>query len=146
MNRLARRLFAILLLAAVPAVAAPESDLAADFSTVANPFGPWTLWRAPGSPFPTCQPDFYQNGTNLRAWADQPFPLPMHVPLWAAGPAGADWEGASNYRVMRWQLWHGEALLTGGDITTDGTWTQEHPFDFAAGTGGPGAVGLTLVR
>jgi hypothetical protein len=175
MSRAARCLFAILLLAAVPAVAALEFDLAADFSTVTNPFGSWVLWRAPGMPFPTCQPDYMQDRTDVRAWADQPFPLPMHVPVWGPGLAGTDyvwahgaefdrtgtnvtsavwtapaagmltitgsaWQGAHNYRSMRWQLWHGEVLLTGGDITTDGTWTFEHPFDFAAGTGGPGAL------
>lgn len=175
MNRLARCLFAILLLAAMPAVAALEFDLAADFSTVTNPFGPWVLWRAPGSPFPYCQPDYMQNGANYRAWADEPFPLPMHVPVWGPGPAGTDyvwahgaefdrtgsnvtsavwtapaagaltitgavWEGSNNHRSLRWQLWHDGTLLTGGDITTDGTYTPEHPFDFAAGSGGAGAL------
>ena len=164
-----------LLLAAGAAAAAQDFDLATEFSTETNPCGSWVLWRAPGSPFPTCQPDYTQDGTNFRAWADAPFPEQWHVPVWGPGPAGtqsvwahgaefdrtgtnvtsavwtsptdgvvtlsgAIWEGAHNGRPMRWGLWHGDTLLSGGDFSSNGTYTLEHPWDFAAGSGGAGAL------
>ncbi|MBM4131166.1 hypothetical protein FJ250_09075 [bacterium] len=169
----------LLLLLAGTAPAAVEFDLTDDFSTATNPFGPWVLWRAPGQPFPICQADYLQNGQHVRAWADEPFALPMHVPVWGPAPADGDYiwahgaefdrtgtnvtsavwtspaagtvtmrgavcEGARWGRWMRWQLWHEQTLLTGGDICSPGTYTSDHPWDFAAGSGGGAALVLAV--
>lgn len=54
--------------------------------------------------------------------------------------SGVICEGAHWFRWMRWEIWHAGTLLTGGDICSDGTYTTDHPWNFAAGSGGPGAL------
>jgi hypothetical protein len=69
-------------LGATPLVAQPW-DLTADWSDAANPFGPWSLYRAPGTLYPVNQPDYWSDARNQRAWADAPFPTtPGHTPVW----------------------------------------------------------------
>ena len=64
-------------------------DLAAGWSDVNNPNGPWALYKAPGVLFDTVQPDWYNNGSNPKqpAWADAPGPDPFPpnplAPMWA---------------------------------------------------------------
>jgi hypothetical protein len=85
-SRMRRRQRAVLGLVCVALVNTPlvaqSWNLAADWSDLVNPFGPWSLFRAPGSLFPINQSDWWSNGTNQKAWADQPFNLPTHVPVW----------------------------------------------------------------
>ncbi len=89
-----------------------EFDLAGDWSSEYNPFGVWTLWKAPGVPFGICQTDYSQDGTMVRAWADQPFPLQMHVPVWGHGTAGET------------HVWaHGAEYDRTGSATTSAVWT-----------------------
>lgn len=57
-------------------------DLAEEFSYASNPFGYWNLYKAPGSLHTVVQPDYFQDGHLVRAWADQPWPQPLHVPFW----------------------------------------------------------------
>lgn len=170
------------LLTAAPTARAEvlEYDLAEQWSDLENPFFPWTLWKSPTALFGINQPDYLQDGTGTRAWADQPFALEMHVPVWsrdASGPeplvwmhgaefdrtgtnvtsaawisyfegtatiGGAVWQTWNGNRAMRWSLVHNSTVLTTGDIVTDGTYTATSPFDFAAGSGGPGALVLAV--
>ena len=84
-QRLTVSLVLLVAVAAGTPLRAQTWDLAADWSDAANPFGPgsaWTIWKAPGTAFPTNQPDWWSDGTNQRAWADQPFNLTAHVPVW----------------------------------------------------------------
>lgn len=74
-------------LAAVSAIALLTSqafswDLQAEWSDVNNPNGPWKLEKSPGSLFTIQQGDYWQNGSNQKAWADEPFNLNAHVPFW----------------------------------------------------------------
>lgn len=80
-------LTALTLLALIPAAPAAraevlEYDLAEQWSDLVNPFFPWTLWKSPSALFGINQADFNQDGSGVHCWADQPFPLPMHVPVW----------------------------------------------------------------
>jgi hypothetical protein len=78
-----------------PSVGAPTYDLAADWSNVNNPIGPWALYKSPGALFTIVQPDWYGNGSNQPAWADasgpNPFPPNPLAPMWAqaVGDIGA---------------------------------------------------------
>lgn len=166
------------LIAAAPTVHAEilEYDLAEQWSDVANPFLPWSLWKSPSALFGINQADYDQSGQGRHAWADQPFPEPQHVPVWGCDASipepvvwmhgaefdrtgtnvtsatwisyqagtvtisGAVWQGAANGRSMRWSLHHNGISLSSGDITTNGQYTEEHPFPYGAGTGGPEAL------
>ena len=57
-------------------------DLAADWSDAANPFGPWTLKKNATDPFTTNLPDYANNGSNQKAWADGVQDALAHVPAW----------------------------------------------------------------
>jgi len=170
------------LISAAPAARAEvlDYDLAEQWSDLENPFFPWTLWKSPSELFGINQPDYFQDESGRRAWADQPCCLQMHVPVWSsdvsesepvvwmhgaefdrtgtnvtsadwisyfAGTAtidGAVWQTWTGHRAMRWSLVHNGTILTSGDIVTDGTYTEAAPFDFAAGSGGPGALVRTV--
>jgi len=157
-----------------------EYDLAEQWSDVENPFLPWSLWKSPSALFGINQTDYGQDGSGRRAWADQPYPETMHVPVWGCDASlavpvvwmhgaeydrtgtnvtsatwvsyqagtvtisGEVWQGAANGRSMRWSLHHNGSQLTSGDIVTNGTYTQEHPFPYSEGTGGPGALVRTV--
>lgn len=56
-------------------------DLAADWSDVNNPNGVWRLYKAPGELFTTNQANYWGDG-DQQAWADEPYPLYTHVPVW----------------------------------------------------------------
>lgn len=161
-------------------------DLAADWSNVANPNGPWQLNKAPGVPFGTGEPDWWGNATGQFAWADDPFPQLAHVPVWmlvadsqlagfasagsvvvhtaestrtgtefssvvwtspAAGTAviaGGAWMRKNFDRTQRWELRHNATSLSHGDLLFTDTFTEASPFSFAAGSGGPAALTVTL--
>ena len=65
-------------------------NLAADWSDVNNPNGVWRLFEAPGQLFTINQPDWNSNGSNQRAWADQPFQQTAHVPVWMKVSTASD--------------------------------------------------------
>jgi hypothetical protein len=62
-------------------------NIANDFSTINNPNGVWSMYKAPGQLFTTVQSDWFANGSNQPAWADASntteFPPNPAVPLWA---------------------------------------------------------------
>lgn len=94
-----------------------------DFSATMNPNGPWTLMKNPSSPFTTCFPDYYQNGSNQQTWADGLWPTQLHVPSWARATVdnfdGLDLRKGSLYA-------HGaETDRTGTDYTAV-RWTAPH--------------------
>lgn len=77
----------LLLAVVVPAVLVCAADaavynLAADWSDTLNPNGVWSLYKNANSLFTINQPDFSNNGTYQKAWADQPCYLNAHVPVW----------------------------------------------------------------
>jgi len=74
----------LLVLALVAATSAQASvyDLNADWSDLANPNGAWRLDKNISTPFTISQGDYWSNGTNQKAWADEPFQQNAHVPFW----------------------------------------------------------------
>ncbi|HOW72578.1 MAG TPA: PEP-CTERM sorting domain-containing protein [Phycisphaerae bacterium] len=72
---------AVLMLGAGAAEAAIW-DLTADWSNDNNPNGVWTLMKSQTVAFTINQPDYYNNGTQQRAWADEVFSRNAHVPFW----------------------------------------------------------------
>ena len=79
---LATAVVAIVLFAGAPSSQAAVYDLADDWSDASNPNGVWSLKKNHVDLFTINQPDYYQNGTNQKAWADQPSALNAHVPVW----------------------------------------------------------------
>ncbi|MBN2583050.1 MAG: PEP-CTERM sorting domain-containing protein [Planctomycetes bacterium] len=57
-------------------------NLAADWSDTANPNGVWSLKKNATNLFTTNLPDYYGDGSNQAAWADEPFGWNAHVPFW----------------------------------------------------------------
>lgn len=62
-------------------------DLATDWSDTANPNGVWALWKSPGKLFTIRQTDYFADGSNQVAWADDQIGPPepdgrYHVPAW----------------------------------------------------------------
>lgn len=57
-------------------------DLGSEWSDVANPNGHWTLEKNFNSPFTTTQANFFSDGSNQVAWADDSYPNQAHVPVW----------------------------------------------------------------
>lgn len=58
-------------------------DLSTDWSDVNNPMGQWSLYKNPTTLFARNQADYFSDGTNYRAWADDPYPQQLHVPFWS---------------------------------------------------------------
>lgn len=58
-------------------------DLTTDWSDLNNPMGQWALYKNPTSLFTISQADYYGDGSNYRAWADDPYPNQFHVPFWS---------------------------------------------------------------
>lgn len=58
-------------------------DLSNDWSNVNNPMGQWALYKNPTSLFTINQADYWSDGSNYRAWADDPYPQQYHVPFWS---------------------------------------------------------------
>lgn len=58
-------------------------DIVNDWSDVNNPMGQWSLYKNPTQLFGVNQADWFGDGSNLRAWADDPYPQHLHVPFWA---------------------------------------------------------------
>ena len=79
---IAGRIAVVMLLVGASAHAATVYDLADDWSDVANPNGPWALRNSPTTLFATNLPDYYGNGSNQNAWADEVAGAPRHVPFW----------------------------------------------------------------
>lgn len=65
------------------AASAGVYDLTNDWSDVNNPMGQWALHKSPNSLFAVNQADYWGDGTNFRAWADDPYPQHSHVPFWS---------------------------------------------------------------
>ncbi|MBK9303446.1 MAG: hypothetical protein IPM94_06060 [bacterium] len=107
------------LISAAPAVRAEvlEYDLAEQWSDLENPFFPWTLWKSPSALFGINQPDFNQDGSGVHCWADQPFPLPMHVPVWGCDATGPE--------PIVWM--HGAEFDRTGTNETSATWISYQP-------------------
>lgn len=57
-------------------------DLTDDWSDINNPNNTWRLYKAPTQLFTTNILDHFGNGTNQKAWAEQPIPLLKQVPAW----------------------------------------------------------------
>ena len=110
---------------------AQVSNLAADWSNVSNPNGPWALYKAPGQLFTVVQPDWYNNGTGQPAWADAssttPFPPNPLAPLWAKaiGDVGTLFGGGYDGFVDAGTVFmhSAEAFRTGTDFTSV-VWTS----------------------
>jgi hypothetical protein len=79
----------------------------------------WSLWKSETALFGVNQPDFFRDGTNLRAWADAPLWEPAHVPLWQK------YMGTSQGLIWPGEVWmHGaERDRTGSDVTSV-VWTS----------------------
>ncbi|MBA4378412.1 MAG: hypothetical protein C0395_07120 [Gemmatimonas sp.] len=151
------------LISAAPAARAEvlEYDLAEQWSDLENPFFPWTLWKSPSELFGINQPDFYQDGSGRRAWADQPCYLQMHVPVWSCDVSGpepvvwmhgaeydrtgtnvtsADWisyfEGTATIDGAIWETWTGQrsmrwSLVHNGSVLTSGDITTNGTYTAA---------------
>lgn len=65
------------------AASAGVYDLSGDWSDVNNPMGQWALYKDPSSLFAVNQADYWGDGTQFRAWADDPYPQHRHVPFWS---------------------------------------------------------------
>lgn len=99
--------------------ATTEFDLTADWSDAQNPFGPWALWKSQTQLFGVSQPDFFHDGTNLRAWADAPAGDQAHVPLWQK------YMGTNSGLVWPGDVWmHGAELDRTGSDATSVVWTS----------------------
>ncbi len=94
-----------------------EYDLAEQWSDLENPFFPWSLWKSPTALFGIKQPDFYQDGSGIHCWADQPFPLQMHVPVWGCDTTSPD--------PVVWM--HGAEFDRTGTNVTSATWVSYQP-------------------
>lgn len=96
-------------------------DIKADWSDVNNPNGVWTLRKSPTAIFTTNQADFYANGTNQKAWADQPANQLQHVPVWMKGTVvGA---GYTDFPLGEIYL-HGAEVDRTGSNYTSAVWTS----------------------
>ena len=87
-------------------------DLTADWSDAANPNGVWSLKKNHADLFTTNLPDYFQNGSNQAAWADDPSPQLRHVPVWMKTNA----EGLIHA--------HGAELDRTGSDYTGAVWTS----------------------
>ena len=58
-------------------------NLTTDWSDSNNPMGQWALYKNPITLFTETQADYFSNGANYRAWADDPYPYQYHVPFWS---------------------------------------------------------------
>lgn len=65
------------------AASASFFDIVSDWSDVNNPMGQWSLYKNPTQLFAVNQADWFGDGSNMRAWADDPYPQQLHVPFWA---------------------------------------------------------------
>src|SRR5205823_1964792 len=69
-----------------------EYDLADNWSNTDNPNGPWRFYKNVSVLFDVLQPNWCNDPAPPYqiAWADQPVPLPGHVPQWMRyiGPEG----------------------------------------------------------
>ena len=72
----------IVLSAGASSARAAVSNLADDWSDTSNPNGVWSLKKIHVDLFTINFADYYQNGTNQKAWADDPSALLRHVPVW----------------------------------------------------------------
>jgi hypothetical protein len=126
-------------------VRAQTFDLAADWSDVSNPNGPWALYKAPGMLFNTVQPDWYNVGTNPKqpAWADAPGPDPFPrnplAPMWAkaVGDVGTlsgygDYNGFVDVGTVFMHA--AEAFRTDTDFSSI-VWTSPHAGSIHIGGG-----------
>jgi hypothetical protein len=112
--------------AGVPAWAETiEYDLAADWSDVQNPNGPWSLKKSPSALFEIVQPDYWSDATGQLAWADEPFPQNAHVPFWMKTileqPPTAVYPGAVQIGDI---LVDGAELGRTGSDVTSAVWTS----------------------
>ena len=96
-------------------------DLGADWSDDQNPNGVWTLMKSNTATFTINQPDYFQNGSNQRAWADEPASLNAHVPFWL--------KGKDNGVIIA----HGAELDRTGTDYTSAVWTSPLAGDVQVG-------------
>ena len=110
---LARGVCCVITLAlCIGAAEAAMWDLGDDWSDAQNPNGVWTLMKSTAAPFTINQPDYFQDGGNQRAWADEPFALNAHVPFWMK---------ANDTGVI---YTHGAELDRTGSDYTSAVWTS----------------------
>jgi hypothetical protein len=101
---------AVILLVSVCAANAAVYNLANDWSDTVNPNGVWALYKNTTDLFTINQPDFSNNGTYQKAWADQQCYFNAHVPMWLKGNTdgiiythGAEYDRTgSNITFARW--------------------------------------------
>ncbi len=95
-------------------------DLGSEWSDVANPNGHWTLEKNFNSPFTTTQADFFSDGSNQVAWADDSYPNQAHVPVWfkANRVRGDDY-------VVGDIVMHGAVNWRTGSMVTSAVWTSD---------------------
>ncbi|MEQ1933541.1 MAG: lectin-like protein, partial [Fimbriimonadaceae bacterium] len=98
-------------------------DLAKDFSSTTNPTQKWRLEKNLGVPFTIRQLDFWSNGGNQIAWADQPFNLNAHVPLWMRLTA-IDTPGGSFDAQVGDIVMHGAVNSRTGSVNTSAIFTS----------------------
>jgi len=73
----------ILSAAGTSSLYATNYDLNDDWSDLSNPNGVWSLVKNhEGDLFTTNQPDYYNDGSNQNAWADDLWGTLAHVPYW----------------------------------------------------------------
>jgi len=151
------------------AMAAPDWDLATDWSDTQNPNGVWLLRGNGGAPFTTNVPDYDPDSNDdftgpQPAWADAPynpnFFVPGHVPMWfkslgltggttfnldaPAGRAGmhSTGVGSNGPGGVEW------TSPVSGDVTiTGGTWLmrQRNPVNWSLTLNGVSFTGGTLL-
>jgi hypothetical protein len=108
---------------AATAANATVHDLATDFSGTVNPNGVWRLEKDVGVLFTTSQPDYWSNGSNQAAWADDPFALLKHVPVWLKVTTLNVPGGASGFALGD-VLVHGSEPDRSGSVNTSAVWTS----------------------
>lgn len=117
-NRAAAFGLALSLIAAAPA-AAQSWTLAGNWSDLTNDFGPWTLYKNPTQPFAVNQPDWFSDGTNQKAWADQPFPQNAHVPVWMKVTNATPFSSSPNFAAVGDVVMHtAETGRTGTELSS----------------------------
>jgi hypothetical protein len=100
-------------------------DLAADWSNVQNPNGPWSLKKSPSALFEIVQPDLWSDAMGQQAWADESFNQTAHVPFWMKTIQAPPLSVLYTYGVQVGDLLaHGAELDRTGSAVTSAVWTS----------------------